>query len=180
MLPTPLRGAAEDRVFHRRAHTEHPEPVMGFIADLHIHSPYSRATSKKLMPRDLYTRGVRKGIAVIGTSDFTHPAWLVLLREEMREDERELLRLHDDKVPRAGKELRVPNPRSVKFMLTCKISTIYKCSVRTRKVHHLICMPDFEGAARLAGTLDRIGIVRSAPGNSLSCTADNVIYISAL
>ena len=123
---------------------------------------------------------MRKGIAVIGTGDFTHPAWLVLLREEMCEDGRGLLRLHDDKVPRGGKELRVPNPRSVKFMLTCKISTSCKCSGRTRKVHHLICMPDSEGAARLAGTLDSIGIVRSAPGNALSCIADNVIYISTL
>lgn len=134
---------------------------MEFIAELHIHSPYSRATSKKLMPRDRYAGKVRKGIAVIGTGDFMHPAWLALLREEMREDGRGPLRLHDDKVPRAGEELWAPNPRSVKFMLTREISTIYKCNGRTRKVHHLICMPDFEGAARLAGTLDRIGNLRS-------------------
>ena len=51
-----------------------------YIADLHIHSRYSRATSKDCTPEYLELWGARKGIGLIGTGDFTHPAW----REELR------------------------------------------------------------------------------------------------
>ena len=49
---------------------------MTFIADLHIHSHYSRATSRTLNPENLSLWAQKKGITVVGTGDFTHPGWL--------------------------------------------------------------------------------------------------------
>ena len=45
------------------------------IADLHIHSRYSMATSKDGTPEmlDLWAR--KKGITLLGTGDMTHPIW---------------------------------------------------------------------------------------------------------
>ncbi|MDO5484292.1 MAG: hypothetical protein Q4F27_05235, partial [Desulfovibrionaceae bacterium] len=60
---------------------------MDFIADLHIHSRFSRATSKALTPRHLAAWAMCKGITVVGTGDFTHPQWRTELREQLVEDE---------------------------------------------------------------------------------------------
>ena len=69
---------------------------MEFIADLHIHSHFSRATSRDLVPEDLSFWAQRKGMAVIGTGDFTHPGWITELRDKLVEAERGLYRLKPD------------------------------------------------------------------------------------
>ena len=56
---------------------------MTFIADLHIHSHYSRATSPTLVPEDISLWARKKGIALVGTGDFTHPGWVSELREKL-------------------------------------------------------------------------------------------------
>lgn len=60
---------------------------MNFIADLHIHSRFSRATSKQLSPRHLAAWARCKGINVLGTGDFTHPQWRDELRQQLVRDE---------------------------------------------------------------------------------------------
>ncbi len=55
---------------------------MTFIADLHIHSHYSMATSKQLIPEYLDYWARLKGITIVGTGDFTHPGWLAELKEK--------------------------------------------------------------------------------------------------
>ena len=60
---------------------------MNFIADLHIHSRFSRATSKQLSPRHLAAWARCKGINVLGTGDFTHPKWRDELRQQLVRDE---------------------------------------------------------------------------------------------
>ncbi|SCG19368.1 TIGR00375 family protein [Micromonospora echinofusca] len=142
-----------------------PAPPGGpspFVADLHIHSKYSRACSRDLTLPNLGWWARRKGIGVLGTGDFTHPAWYDHLRETLHPAEPGLHRLS----PEAERDIarRLP-PRlaseaeadPVRFMLSVEISTIYKRDDRTRKVHHLIYLPDLDAVARFNAALGRIG-----------------------
>ncbi|WBB55746.1 UvrD-helicase domain-containing protein [Verrucosispora sp. WMMD573] len=139
-----------------------PGGLPPFVADLHIHSKYSRACSRDLTLPNLGWWARRKGIAVLGTGDFTHPAWYDHLRETLHPAEPGLYRLS----PEAERDIarRLP-PRlaseaegdPVRFMLSVEISTIYKRDDRTRKVHHLIYLPDLDAVGRFNAALGRIG-----------------------
>ena len=134
---------------------------MEFIADLHIHSHFSRATSRDLVPEDLSFWAQRKGMAVIGTGDFTHPGWITELRDKLVEAERGLYRLKPD-LERKVEESLPPSCRAAtRFVLSGEISCIYKREGKTRKVHNLILMPDFDAVERLNDRLGRIGNLRS-------------------
>jgi uncharacterized protein (TIGR00375 family) len=127
----------------------------GWIADLHIHSKYSRACSRDLTTATLADGAATKGITLLGTGDFTHPAWYAHLRESMIDAEPGLYRLREQP------ERRTLPPsvadREVRFMLSVEISTIYKRDDRTRKVHHLVYIPDLDAAERFNTRLGRIG-----------------------
>jgi uncharacterized protein (TIGR00375 family) len=131
-----------------------------FVADLHIHSRYSRACSRDLSIETLNWWARRKGIALLGTGDFTHPAWFDHLREALVPAEPGLYRLHPDR--EADILRRLPARLggadvAARFMLSVEISTIYKRGDRTRKVHHLIYQPDLDAVARFNTALGRIG-----------------------
>jgi DNA helicase-2/ATP-dependent DNA helicase PcrA len=134
---------------------------MKFIADLHIHSHFSRATSRDLIPEDLSFWAQRKGIAVIGTGDFTHPGWLAELREKLVEAESGLHRLRSDLETRVEASLPPSCRAPTRFLLSAEISCIYKREGKTRKVHNLVLMPDFDSVCRLNDRLGRIGNLRS-------------------
>jgi DNA helicase II / ATP-dependent DNA helicase PcrA len=134
--------------------------VPSFVADLHIHSKYSRACSRDLNLDTLSWWARRKGITLLCTGDFTHPAWHDHLRDSLVAAEPGLYRLHPD---READVLRKLPPRlaaadvPVRFMPSVEISTIYKRGDRTRKVHHLIYLPDLDAVARFNTALGRIG-----------------------
>jgi DNA helicase-2/ATP-dependent DNA helicase PcrA len=131
-----------------------------YVADLHIHSKYSRACSRDLTLPNLAWWARRKGIAVLGTGDFTHPAWFDHLRENLHPaDEPGLFRLSADAEQEVSRRLPpiLQGTDSARFMLSVEISTIYKRDDRTRKVHHLIYLPDLDAAARFNTALGRIG-----------------------
>jgi uncharacterized protein (TIGR00375 family) len=134
---------------------------MPFHADLHVHSKYSRATSRDLDLEHLAWWAARKGIGVVATGDCVHPAWLAELRDKLQPAGGGLFRLRPEIEAGIWQTLppacRVP----VLFMLSVEISTIYKKGERTRKVHHLIYAPDFGTVERLAGSLGRIGNIAS-------------------
>lgn len=128
------------------------------IADLHIHSKYSRATSRECIPEALELWARRKGIDVIGTGDFTHPAWREDLRNKLVPAEDGLYRLKD--------ELRFPDApdgaaHTPRFLVTGEISSIYKKDGKVRKVHNLILLPSLEDAERLSHRLEEIGNLHS-------------------
>jgi len=127
---------------------------MRFIADLHIHSKYSRATSKDMSPETIWKWAQIKGIGVVGTGDFTHPGWLKELSEKIDPAGNGLFKLRKEHesngVPDSCKA-------DVSFILSAEISSIYRKYDRTRKVHSVILVPDFSDAARINLALSRIG-----------------------
>ena len=105
---------------------------MRFHADLHVHSKYSRATSRDLDLEHLAAWACRKGIGVVATGDFTHPAWCAELKQKLVPAEAGLYRLRDE-IERAVMATLPASCRTpVRFMLEVEISTIYKKGERTR------------------------------------------------
>jgi len=134
---------------------------MRFHADLHVHSKYSRATSRDLDLEHLAEWAARKGIGLVGTGDFTHPTWANEIKSKLVPAEPGLFRLRDD-IERAIAERLPPACRVLpRFMLEVEISTIYKKSEKTRKIHHLIYAPDLETMARFSAKLATIGNIAS-------------------
>jgi len=132
-----------------------------FIADFHIHSHFSIATSKKLCPEHLDFWARFKGIKIIGTGDFTHPGWTKELLQKLEPAEPGLFRLKrdfkiDTTIPWADAE-----DRDVRFLLTAEISSIYKKMDRVRKVHNVIFAPDFETVEKIQQRLGTIGNITS-------------------
>jgi uncharacterized protein (TIGR00375 family) len=134
---------------------------MRFHADLHVHSKYSRATSRDLDLEHLAHWAARKGIGVVATGDFTHPAWCAELKAKLVPAEPGLFRLRDDIAKGVAATLPAACRNPVRFMLEVEISTIYKKGDKTRKVHHLIYAPDFATVDRINARLARIGNIAS-------------------
>ena len=126
---------------------------MPFYADLHIHSKYSRATSKRSDLEHLALWACKKGIAVVGTGDFTHPAWFAELQAKLIPAEPGLFRLQPELERAVAERLPRACQGTTRFMLSVEISTIYKKGEYTRKVHHLIFVPDFAAAERVIQSL---------------------------
>ena len=135
--------------------------VVRFYADLHIHSKYSRACSRDCDLEHLAWWAGRKGIAVVGTGDFTHPAWREELGSKLVPAEPGLFRLAPD-LEKAVLGTLPPACRTpVRFLLSSEISTIYKRDERTRKVHHLLYAPSLDAVDEITRALARIGNLAS-------------------
>lgn len=129
---------------------------MEFIADLHIHSHYSRATSRECSPEKLDFWARRKGINLLGTGDFTHRAWRSELSEKLLSTGDGFYLLKDE-YREPGRFSEVP----VRFVVSGEISSIYKKNGRTRKVHNLILLPSLEAAEKLSLRLETVGNLHS-------------------
>ena len=136
-----------------------------FYADLHVHSKYSRATGREADLEHYALWARRKGIGLVATGDFTHPAWRSELRSKLVPAEPGLFRLRDDierdVTATLDPRLAAQAPGPTRFILEVEISTIYKRDGRTRKVHHLVLVPDLEQADRLTAALARVGNLAS-------------------
>jgi DNA helicase II / ATP-dependent DNA helicase PcrA len=127
---------------------------MKVIADLQIHSRHSRACSQDLVPGNVGIWADKKGIAVIGTGDFTHPAWNKELREALEEAEPGLYRLKD-------------GTAKARFMLTAEVSSIYKQGDKVRRVHNMVLAPDFAAVDRVIAGLERLGCNLKSDGRPI-------------
>jgi DNA helicase-2/ATP-dependent DNA helicase PcrA len=134
---------------------------VSFYADLHVHSKYSRATSRDADLEHLTLWARRKGLTVVGTGDFTHPAWFEEIRDKLVPAEPGLFRLRPDLEREVDARLPPSCRGPVRFLLEVEISTIYKKGDRTRKVHHLIYAANLDTAARLREKLGGIGNLAS-------------------
>ncbi len=128
-----------------------------FIADLHIHSKYSRATSKLSDIPNLYKWAKIKGITLLGTGDFTHPGWFKELKENLIPDGNGLFNLNPELQKEIDKEIPYLKDLKVKFILSTEISSIYKKDGKVRKIHNVILVPDFETAEKFNKRLSEIG-----------------------
>lgn len=132
--------------------------LMKMIADLHIHSRFSMATSKEGTPENLDFWARKKGISLIGTGDFTHPVWREELKERLVSEGNGLYRLRDEYVKEESRKFPGEGTR---FVVSGKISSIYKKNGKTRKVHNVILLPGLEAADAMAQRLEKIGNIHS-------------------
>ncbi len=148
---------------------------MRFIADLHVHSHYSRATSRDMCPEGIWKWAQLKGISVIGTGDFTHPKWLKELDEKFAPLGNGLFSLRrefqTDDVPTSCRA-------DVSFILSAEISCIYSKNGKTRKIHSIILAPDLAAAARLNIALSKIGNLHSDGRPILGLDAKELLRIT--
>ena len=140
---------------------------MKFIADLHIHSHYSRATSKNLIPEFLDYWARIKGITVIGSGDFTHPQWLKELKDKTEPAEPGLFKLKRIFSKPSNHYITQSSNQEVRFVLTSEISTIYKKEEKIRKIHHLIFAPDFKTVEAIQAKLIKIGANITSDGRPI-------------
>ncbi|MHC1752316.1 UvrD-helicase domain-containing protein [Humidesulfovibrio sp.] len=152
--------------------------MSNFAADLHIHSRFSRATSKGLTIRSLAAWAEVKGIGVLGTGDCTHPAWLDEIGRELIEDGSGLLSL------RAPANLAAQIPGlplalagQARFMLQGEISSIYKRGGKVRKVHNLVYLPTIEAAKALNAKLAQVGNLASDGRPILGLDSRNLLEL---
>jgi DNA helicase II / ATP-dependent DNA helicase PcrA len=152
--------------------------IVRFYADLHIHSKFSRACSRDCDLEHLAWWAGRKGIGVVGTGDFTHPAWREELGAKLVPEAPGLFRLRPE-LERAVHETLPPACRTpVRFLLSSEISTIYKRDDRTRKVHHLLYAPSLEAVDEITRQLLRIGNLASDGRPILGLDSRNLLEIT--
>lgn len=132
--------------------------LMKMIADLHIHSRFSMATSKEGTPENLDFWARKKGISLIGTGDFTHPVWREELKERLVSEGNGLYRLRDEYVKEESRKFPGEGTR---FVVSGEISSIYKKNGKTRKIHNVILLPSLEAADAMAQRLEKIGNIHS-------------------
>jgi uncharacterized protein (TIGR00375 family) len=121
---------------------------MRFIADFHIHSKYSRATSKEMEVESLARWAKKKGIALLGTGDFTHPTYFVELKAKLAPLGNGLFELKN-------------GDNGVKFILTAEVSNIYSQDGKGRRIHTLIFAPSFEVVEAIHSKLGALGKLSS-------------------
>ena len=119
---------------------------MLYYADLHLHSKYSRAVSQAMSLEGLVAGAREKGLQILGTGDFSHPAWFKELKQKLVETDAEGIFA-----------LKGFENSGVSFMLTNEVSTICSTPKGVKKVHHLIHSPSLEVVAQLNDALARKG-----------------------
>src|SRR3989344_3885797 len=135
---------------------------MKFIADLHLHSKYSRAVSRAMTIPNLAFWGEKKGIQVLATGDWTHPLWLSELKRDLAPAEPGLFRYKNSKT---------------RFLLATEISQIYKKSGQVRKIHNLIFAPNFKIAENINVRLSKIGNLKSDGRPILGLDSEELLKI---
>ncbi len=133
---------------------------MKFIADFHIHSKYSRATSSHLDLDQLAQWSKIKGVGLIGTGDFTHPIWFEELRTKLQPTGKGLFEYQD-----------------VHFILTTEVNTLFYRSGRAKNVHHLIFVPSLETVERINRELAFFGSLESDGRPLLTMEARQLVKI---
>ncbi len=151
---------------------------MRYIADLHIHSKYSRATARNLDLENVYIWAQLKGITVVATGDFTHPAWFAEIKEKLVPAEDGLFRLSEELEKVCDKQVPLSCRRPVRFALVTEISNIYKKDGAVRKNHNLVFMPGLEEVSLFNSRLDTLGNIKADGRPILGMDARNLLEIA--
>lgn len=121
---------------------------MRFFADFHIHSKFSRATSREMDVESLAKWAKKKGIKLLGTGDFTHPTYFAELRSKLEPTGNGLFKLK-------GKG------EDVLYILTTEVSNVYSQNGKVRRIHNLIFAPGFEVVEKINSKLGNFGKLSS-------------------
>ena len=135
-----------------------------FIVDFHIHSKYSRATSRDMDLENLDKWARIKGINILGTGDFTHPLWFKELKKKLEPAEPGLFKLRQANEIKLNNGWHLPNNNQqteLKYLLTSEISCVYSKKNRTRKIHLLVFAPSFEAVEKINVHLGWIGNLKA-------------------
>ncbi|MFB0564740.1 MAG: endonuclease Q family protein [Candidatus Aminicenantaceae bacterium] len=153
---------------------------MKFVADLHIHSKFSRATSREMIFDTLAIWAKAKGITLLATGDFTHPEWLFLIKEKLEPTGNGFFRLKNP-LPQDNEYLKNISfaPDDVSFILSTEISFIYSKKGKVRKIHLLILAPDLDSVDKLNNKLSGLGNLRSDGRPILGMDTKNFVKIVA-
>ncbi|NLE64657.1 MAG: DNA helicase UvrD [Elusimicrobia bacterium] len=151
---------------------------MKYIADLHIHSRYSRATSSDLTPENLWLWGQRKGLQVIGVGDCIHPKWLDEISEKLEPAESGFFRLKEAFTKEPSQQLASSCRGEVRFLLSTEISCIYKKGDKVRKVHNVVIFSSLEAARAFQKRLGGIGNISSDGRPILGLDAKDLLSIA--
>ncbi|MBK8049974.1 MAG: hypothetical protein IPK16_24440 [Anaerolineales bacterium] len=134
---------------------------MKLVADLHIHSHFSRATSKDLTFEHLHKWAQIKGVQVVATGDIAHPGWLQEMHAKLEAAEDGLFRLKEELASAIREQTPAACRTPVRFLLGGEISNIYKRGGKTRKIHNIVFAPSLDAVERLQTRLERIGNIRA-------------------
>lgn len=127
---------------------------MKIIADLHIHSRFAMACSKDLTLTNLGIWGVKKGISLLGTGDFTHPSWMAELKSGLQEEVDGLYKIKGQS-------------NSPFFMLTGEIASVYKQDGKVRRLHNLVFSPNLSVAKKFIQSLEKRGVNLRSDGRPI-------------
>lgn len=147
---------------------------MRFFADLHIHSRYSRATSRDMSLESLWKWAQLKGISVIGTGDFTHPKWLDELKVKLDTNSNNIFKLKESY---CVEQIPSSCAADVFFILSAEISCIYSKNGKLRKVHIVVLVPDIATAEKVNRALSGIGNLSSDGRPILGLDAGKLLEI---
>ncbi len=150
---------------------------MKFIADLHVHSKFSRATAKNLDLENLYIGAQCKGLTVVGTGDFTYPQWFSEITDKLCPAEPGLFKLKEELAKKCNQHVPMSCRGTVRFILATEISNIYKKEGKTRKNHNLVLAPSLEVAQKFSAKLDKIGNIKSDGRPILGLDARDLLEI---
>jgi len=139
---------------------------MKIIADFHLHSKYSRATSRDMDLEHIAFSAQRKGINIIGTGDFTHPEWFNELTSKLEPAEEGFYKLKNEK-----------EKNLVRFIISGEISSIYQRGGRTRRVHNIIILPSLESAEKINNALSWQGNLKSDGRPILGMDSEELLKI---
>lgn len=140
---------------------------MRIIADLHIHSKYSRACSPQLEPKAIAQWCEKKGIGLVGTGDFLHPKWRAELKNLLEETRPGLYQITPSGPPLPKGEKIGVTP-GVRFLLSAEISSIYKQGEKVRRVHNIIFAPNFAAVDKLILALEKRGANLKSDGRPIT------------
>lgn len=128
------------------------------IADLHLHSRFSRAVSQKMDVYEIARWATKKGIGLVGTADWTHPIWFKELQNNLEEVEKGLYKLR--KTP-------TDVDKNLRFVLTVEVSNIYSQGGQVRRIHTVLFSPNFTTCQKVQRALSSRGINLSSDGRPI-------------
>ena len=128
---------------------------MEFVADLHLHSKYSRAVSRDMNLQNMALWGARKGLDILSATDWTHPLWFREIRQELTEDTQGLF------MPKNQKDSKT------RFLLSVEVSSIYTQGGKGHRIHNLIFSPSFETCEKISAELTKRGCNLNSDGRPI-------------